>query len=64
MKCGEGERTEHLPCLAQPRLITSVEYEYDGVTFVVVPWPDGTDIALSTEVEEVECRGREGDLAD
>ena len=57
-------RTKDLPCLAQSRLITCVKDEYHSVTFVIVPRPDRADIALTTEVEEMQGSRWQRDLTD
>ena len=57
-------RTEHFPRLAQTRLVPRIKDKHDGMAFVVVFRPDGADVALAAEVEEVHRRGREGDFSD
>jgi hypothetical protein len=56
--------TKHAPRLGQPRLIRAIEHEHDGVTLVIVLFPDRADGLLSAEVEEAECCRGEVDLTD
>jgi hypothetical protein len=55
--------TEDLPTLAQPSLIPRIDDKDDGVTLVIVFFPDLTDIALTAQVEKVQGGRREGDLS-
>ncbi len=56
--------TKHLPRLTQPPLIYRVEHKDDRVALVVVARPDGPDIPLSAQIEELHDSGRKADLAD
>lgn len=55
--------TKHIPRLGQARLVARVHDKHHRMAFVIVPRPDGADIALATEVEKVERSGRQRDLA-
>lgn len=56
--------TKDLPTLAQPSLIPRIDDKDDRVTFVIVFLPYLTDIALTTQVEEVQGGRGERDLSD